>query len=307
MARGRAYVGVSGWSYDSWRGPYYPPELPKSRWLDFAGETLDSVEINGSFYSLQSPASYERWAAAVPHGFVFAVKGSRFISHNKKLKDARAPLANFLANGLLRLEAKLGPILWQLPDGLRLAPERIAAFCDLLPRDTEEASRLAAGHDERVAGRASYHVDRRRPLRHAFEVRDPRMLDAALVDVLRRAGVALVVSDAGRWPLVEELTAGFVYVRLHGSPETYASQYDQAALDSWADRVRRWRDGGEPADARRITDRAPPRRKSRDVYVYFDNDALAHAPRDAMGLKARLAADRSTPRSPATPPRPPGP
>lgn len=288
MARGRVFVGVSGWSYDSWQGPYYPDDLPKRRRLEHVGETLDSVEINGSFYSLQKPESYEKWAASVPDGFLFAVKGSRFISHNKKLKDARVPLANFFANGLLRLEDKLGPILWQLPDGLRLDPERVTAFCELLPRDTEEASRLAAGHDERVVGKASFHVDRRRPLRHAFEVRDARMLDDDLVRVLRSAGAALVVSDAGRWPRVEEATAGFVYVRLHGAPETYASRYEDDALDDWAERIRRWRDGGEPDDARRITDRAPPRRKTRDVYVYFDNDARAHAPRDAMRLRERL-------------------
>jgi uncharacterized protein YecE (DUF72 family) len=288
MSRGRVFVGVSGWSYDSWQGPYYPTGLPKARRLEHVGATLDSVEINGSFYSLQKPESYEKWAAAVPDGFLFAVKGSRFVSHNKKLKDARVPLANFFANGLLRLEEKLGPILWQLPDGLRLAPERVAGFCDLLPRDTEEASRLAAEHDERVAGKASFAVERRRRMRHALEVRDPRMLDDDLVRVLRRAGVALVVSDAGRWPLVEELTAGFVYVRLHGSPHTYASRYDDPALDDWAQRIGRWRDGGEPDDPRRITDRPPPRRKTRDVYVYFDNDQHAHAPRDAMRLRERL-------------------
>lgn len=288
MARGRVLVGVSGWSYDSWHGPYYPDDLPKARRLEHVGRTLDSVEINGSFYSLQKPESYEKWAAAVPDGFVIAVKGSRFISHNKKLKDARVPLANFFANGLLRLEEKLGPILWQLPDGLRLDAERIAGFCALLPRDTEEASRLAAEHDERVAGKASFHVDRRRPLRHAFEVRDARMLDEELVGVLREAGAALVVSDAGRWPRVEEVTAGFVYVRLHGAPETYASRYEDDALEDWAERIRRWQGGGEPEDARKITGRAPPRRKSRDVYVYFDNDARAHAPWDAVRLRERL-------------------
>lgn len=292
MARGRALVGVSGWSYDSWQGPYYPDGLPKARRLAHVGRTLDSVEINGSFYSLQKPESYEKWAAAVPEGFVFAVKGSRFISHNKKLRDARVPLANFFANGLLRLEDKLGPILWQLPDGLRLDPERTADFCDLLPRDTEEASRLAAEHDERVLGKASFHVDRRRLLRHAFEVRDARMLDADLVGVLRAAGAALVVSDAGSWPRVEEVTVGFVYVRLHGAPVTYASRYEDEALDDWAERIRRWRDGGEPQDARRITDRPPPRRKTRDVYVYFDNDARAHAPRDAVRLRERLDGGR---------------
>jgi uncharacterized protein YecE (DUF72 family) len=304
MRRGRVFVGISGWSYDSWRGPYYPPELAKSRWLEHVGATLDSMEINGSFYSLQNPASYEKWAAAVPEGFVFAVKGSRFITHSKKLKEARTPLANFLANGLLRLEDKLGPILWQLPDNLRLAPERLAAFCDLLPRDTEEAARLAAEHDERVEGKASFAVDRPRPLRHAFEVRHPEMLNDAVVRVLRNAGIALVVSDAGRWPLVEELTAGFAYLRLHGSPHTYASRYDDEALDFWAERVEAWRSGGEPEDARRITERKPPPRKSRDVYVYFDNDQHAHAPRDAMSLRLRVRASRSTPRSAPTPPPP---
>jgi uncharacterized protein YecE (DUF72 family) len=280
-------IGVSGWSYDSWDGDFYPEDLAKKDRLAFIGERFDSVEINGSFYSLLRPDTYAGYHEQTPDHFVFAVKGSQFITHSKSLKDVRTPLANFLASGLLRLEDKLGPILWQLPDTAN-DPGRIEEFLEMLPKDAEGLARLAQRHDETVSGRASMQVEANHRVRHALELRNRDLLDADVVRLLRDHGVALVFSHSGDWPYVEELTAGFVYLRLHGAPDTYASGYGPDRLDGWADRIRSWARGEEPADPARITDRKPPERKSRDVYVYFDNDQNGYAPRDATRLMERV-------------------
>lgn len=284
---GKIRIGLSGWSYDSWRGEFYPDDLPRSRQLGYLASVFPTVEVNGSFYSLLSPKNYRSWSEQVPADFCFAIKGSRFLTHNKKLEDADQPLANFLASGLLALDAKLGPILWQLPDHLAVDLDRLERFLDLLPRDTETAARLARRHDDRVK-EAVTRVGKNRRMRHALEVRHRESLGEELVRVARRAGIALVFSHAGDWPYHEEITAGWVYLRLHGSPQTYASPYDDAALDRWAERARAWHEASEPPDARTLTDLDPPERKSRDVYVYFDNDQQGHAPRDARRLAMML-------------------
>lgn len=282
------YIGVSGWNYDSWERRFYPNDLPKKSQLSYLSRQLDSVEINGSFYSLLKPASYLRWREETPSDFVFAVKGSRFITHNKKLKDIETPLANFFASGLLALGDKLGPVLWQLSEKTKLDLDRVDGFLERLPHDTGAGARLAQKHDGRVEGRSWTESGANHRIRHALEVRHESFLSPELVRIVRSHGVALVFADSGSWPYFEELTAGFVYLRLHGSPRTYASRYSDAALDRFASRIRAWRSGSEPRDPERLTDRKPPRRKSRDVYVYFDNDQGAHAPRDALRLAERL-------------------
>lgn len=284
---GKVRIGVSGWSYDEWQGDFYPEDLPSDRRLEHVAGRFDTVEVNGSFYALLDPATWRGWYEATPRGFTVAVKGSRFITHDKKLAGVETPLANFFASGVLRLEEKTGPILWQLPPNLGFDADRTERFFGLLPKDTEAAAELARGHDERVED-AWTGVDANHRLRHAVEVRHETWLSAAFVRLARRAGVALVFADSGSWPYVEEPTAGFVYLRLHGSPETYASDYGDERLDRLAGRIRAWRDGGEPDDAVRITDRVPPRRKSRDIYVYFDNDARGRAPWNALALAERL-------------------
>jgi uncharacterized protein YecE (DUF72 family) len=284
---GRACIGVSGWSYKAWAGSFYPPGLPKKRQLEHIGSVFDTVEVNGSFYSLLSPRTYRSWYEQTPPGFVFAVKGSRFITHNKKLGDVEVPLANFFASGVLALEDKLGPFLWQLSSNLRFDGDRLRHFLELLPRTAGGAAGLARRHDARVKAPLT-DVERDRQLRHAIEPRHESFFTDEAVRVMRGAGVGLVVSDSGSWEMAEEVTAGFVYVRLHGTPSTYASRYGDPALDRWAGKVRHWLDGRQPSDARRITERVPPRRKSYDVYVYFDNDARGHAPHDALRLRERL-------------------
>lgn len=283
-------VGISGWTYPGWRGVFYPEGLAHRRELEYASRRMSSVEINGSFYSLQTPSSYRKWYEETPPRFVFAVKGGRFITHMKKLREVEEPLANFFASGVLRLGEKLGPILWQFPPQLGYNPERFAAFLDLLPKDTEAAAELAARHGERLEGRAWTRAETRQPVRHAFEVRHPSFLAPEFVGLLRRHNAALVFADtAGLWPYAEDLTADFVYVRLHGAEHLYASGYTDPQLDWWAERIRAWRAGREPEDATRVTDDPPPPAAERDVYVYFDNDAKVHAPFDAIRLAERLA------------------
>ena len=288
----KLYVGISGWTYAGWRGRFYPDGLAQHRELAYASRQLNAIEINGTFYSLQRPQSFERWHAETPRGFRFAVKGSRFITHMKQLRDVRVPLANFFASGVLRLEEKLGPLLWQFPERMRFDVARFRSFLELLPRRTAPASRLAREHDARLDGRASFHSDVDRPILHAFEVRHASFMNDTFFDLLREHGAALVFSDAAAdWPYAEDVTAGFVYLRLHGAEELYASGYGDAALDDWARRLRAWHAGREPRAARRAGTRRAAPRASRDAWVFFDNDAKVRAPFDAIALADRLKVD----------------
>ncbi len=289
MAKPDIRIGISGWRYEPWRGVFYPEKLTQRRELEYASRMLPTIEINGSFYSLQSPESYAQWAADTPEDFVFAVKGPKYITHMRRLKEVETPLANFFANGLFELGPKLGPILWQFPPMLPFKPERFEAFFAQLPRDTEAAAEIAARHDRRVEGRTSLMPDAKRPIRHAVEIRHESFNDPAFIALLRKYRIALVVADtAGKWPLLEDLTADFVYLRLHGDEELYASGYSEAALDRWAHRIRTWSEGGQVDDARLASPKAAPRRARRDVYVYFDNDVKVHAPYDAATLMRKL-------------------
>jgi len=297
---GALRIGISGWRYPAWRGVFYPKGLPQRAELEYAASRMNSAEINGSFYSLQHATSWQAWHAQTPDDFIFAVKGPRYITHMLKLRNARTALANFIASGVLALRDKLGPMLWQLPPNLAFHADRIEAFLALLPRDTEAARALGCEHDARLDGRAWLPEGPRRALRHAFEIRHPSFADPAFVALLRRHGAALVVADtAARWPLLEDVTADFVYVRLHGDEALYTSGYGDAALAQWARRIAAWRHGGQVDDAR--TTSAPPPRAAarRDVYCYFDNDVKVHAPFDAMRLAELAAGQEDTAAPPA--------
>jgi uncharacterized protein YecE (DUF72 family) len=283
---GEIRIGISGWTYAPWRGVFYPKGLPQTRELAYAAQQFCSIEINGTFYGMLRPDAFAAWATQVPEDFVFAVKGPRFITHLRRLRDAETPLANFIASGLLRLGPKLGPILWQLPPNFRFDAERIGAFLKLLPHDTVGAARLGRKHDNRLKTAAWLKVDAERPMRHAFEIRHESFRDRAFIDVLRRHNVALVCADSVEWPRLVDITSDFVYCRLHGSEQLYASGYDGAALDDWAQRVVAWARGRDPDHAEHVDDKA--RRRMRDVFVYFDNDAKARAPADAVALMRRV-------------------
>ena len=283
---GKIRIGISGWTYAPWRGAFYPDELRQKDELPFASRQVSSIEINGTFYRQQAPKSFTAWAAAVPEDFVFSIKGPRFITHIRRLAEVEGPLANFMACGLLNLGAKLGPILWQFPPSFPLDLDRFAHFLDLLPKDTATASALAARHDAWLREKAATEIDENRPLRHAVEIRHESYRDPAFVDLLRAHGVALVCADTVEWPRLMDVTADFLYLRLHGSEALYASGYDDAALDDWARRIRGWTSGHEPEDAERVGGRAAPRK--RDVFAYFDNDLKVRAPTDARSLMKRL-------------------
>jgi uncharacterized protein YecE (DUF72 family) len=285
-AQGKIRIGISGWRYRPWRGVFYPPKLAQKRELEFAAQAFSTIEINGTFYSLQRPESFAQWHDETPEDFVFAVKGSRYITHMLKLKEPEHALANFFASGLLQLRKKFGPILWQFPPNFHFNAERMAAFYALLPRDTEDALKLARKHDKRLEGRAWLKVKEHTRLRHAVEIRHDSFRAPDFIAQLRKHKIGLVVADTVDWPLLMDVTADFVYVRLHGSEQLYASGYGPEAIAVWAKRVAAWATGGEPEDAIRASGKPAPRRKTRDVYVYFDNDIKVRAPFDAQALRA---------------------
>jgi uncharacterized protein YecE (DUF72 family) len=265
-------IGISGWTYPPWRGTFYPKGLTQKRELEFASRQLNTIEINGSFYSLQRPKSYEHWASVTPTDFVFSVKATRYITHIRRLKEVEQPLANFLASGLLAFGPKLGPILWQFPPSFRYDAERLKRFFGMLPHSTRQAARLASRHESWMNERALTAVDQDREMRHAIEIRHPSFVgNEEFLDLVRANDLALVVSDSGgEWAYVEEVTADFVYVRLHGGEELYVSGYDAKDLDVWEAKLRKWQG------------------RKRDAYVYFDNDAKVRAPFDAMAFAERF-------------------
>jgi uncharacterized protein YecE (DUF72 family) len=283
-------IGISGWRYSPWRGPFYPPGLPQRAELAFASRRFATIEINGSFYSLQRPESYAQWHAETPAGFVFSLKGGRYITHMLRLRNIEEPLANYFASGIFNLRAKLGPILWQFPPNFKYDRERMERFFRLLPRDTEAACALARKRSAWMKGRVRLGIDARRPLRHAVEVRHESFLDPSFIDLLREERIALVIAEtAGQWPMAHDVTADFIYMRLHGDQELYRSGYSDRALSRWAQRIRAWHEGSEPAGAEKICARGPPGKAPRDVYCYFDNtDVKLRAPIDAQTLMRKL-------------------
>ena len=269
-----ARVGIAGWTYAPWRGVFYPKGLPHRAELEYASGRLNSIELNGTFYALQKPASYRTWAASTPDDFVFAVKGGRYITHILRLKNARAAVANLFASGVLTLGPKLGPLLWQLPPNLPFDPDALDAFLGMLPTTTAAARALAA-ETALEQDRTDYAGSDDRPLRHAVEVRHPSFETDAWRSLLERHHVASVIADtAGKFPRLDWVTADFAYARLHGDTELYVSGYDDEALARWEAWIRRHLDAG------------------RDVYAYFDNDVKVRAPYDAMALIERLRLDR---------------
>ena len=271
-------IGLSGWDYPKWQGDFYPVGLAARRRLEYVSQHFDTVEVNGSFYSLQRPTTYRRWYDATPAGFALAIKGGRFITHLKRLRDVGQGLANFFASGPLVLAEKLGPVLWQLPASITFDEELIASFLRQLPRTTTAVSELARRHDDKLRDRVALDAGEERPVRHALEVRHRSFDDPRYYELLARHDIANVVSDSPTWPMLDSRTTDFAYVRLHGHTELYHSGYSGASLDGWARRCREWSEHGP-------------------VYVYFDNDARGRAPHDALGLRHRLGLDQPVPDS----------
>jgi uncharacterized protein YecE (DUF72 family) len=292
-------IGISGWRYAGWRGKFYPAKLPQRRELEFASREFATIELNGSFYSLHRPENFAQWRDETPKDFVFAVKGSRYITHLRRLREAKQPLANFFAQGLLEFGEKLGPILWQFPPNFKFERERFETFFRLLPRSAGAAARLARKHDAWMDERSFTRAGHDRPLRHCVEIRNESFVVPEFVDLLREHDIGLVVADTVEWPLLMDVTSDFVYCRLHGSEQLYASGYTDAALEQWAERVAAWARGGESPDGRFAQAKRRAPHGARDVYVYFDNDAKVRAPVDAKTLRElvgkRLAAKLHVP------------
>ncbi|HME12404.1 MAG TPA: DUF72 domain-containing protein [Candidatus Acidoferrum sp.] len=288
MARGgKIRIGISGWRYEPWRGAFYPEKLPQKSELSFAAGKFNSLEINGTFYSLQRPSSFAGWKADTPDDFVFSVKCPRFITHIRRLREVEMPLANFLASGVLLFEKKLGPFLWQLPPNFKYQKELFENFFKLLPMDSATALNLARSHD-RIKTDEGLEVSSEFPVRHAIEIRNKSFANEEFIALLRRYNVGLVCADTPAWPRLMDLTSNFVYCRLHGSETLYANGYDDKSLDDWARRVTDWAQGREPKDAERVIDQAGPKLATRDVFVYFDNDLKVKAPFDALALTERI-------------------
>jgi uncharacterized protein YecE (DUF72 family) len=284
---GEIRIGISGWTYASWRGVFYPKGLAQRCELAHAASVFRTIEINGTFYSMQTPDAFANWADSAPNGFVFAVKAPRFITHMKRLRDTRIPLANFMACGLLRLGPKLGPILWQLPPTFRYDRARLETFLSMLPHDTNAAVACGRSHDARLKAPAWLRVDAERRVRHAVEIRHLSFRNPEFIELLREYNIALVCADTVDWPCLMDLTADFVYCRLHGSAELYRNAYTDDELSAWATRVRAWSGGRTVRDGEFI---GTPAHSNipRDVFMYFDNTDKMHAPEDAQKLIAKL-------------------
>ena len=259
-------AGVGGWVFAPWRGTFYPKDLPQARELEYASRQLTSIEINGTFYGSQKPASFRRWHAETPEDFVFSLKGPRFATHRRELGEARESVERFFASGVLELGDKLGPVLWQFPGTKRFEPDDFAAFLQLLPASIEGRS-----------------------IRHVVEVSHQSFAEPAFIDLLRAHRVALALVDAEDRPSVFDLTADFVYARLRRSMEGEPTGYPVPALDAWAKRFKAWAAGGEPSDLPRIHAGPAPAAKARDCFVYFISGAKVRAPAAAQALIERLA------------------
>jgi uncharacterized protein YecE (DUF72 family) len=259
-------VGVGGWVFAPWRGTFYPNKLPQARELEYASRQLTTIEINGTFYGSQKPASFRRWRDETPDDFMFSVKGPRFATHRRELAEAGESIERFFASGVLELGAKLGPVLWQFPGTKRFEPEDFGAFLKLLPAKVED-----------------------RRIHHVVEVSHASFAAPAFIDLLRQHRVALALVDSADRPAMFDVTADFVYARLRRSVEDEPTGYPKSALDQWAERLRTWAAGGEPADLPRIHTQPAPAAKMRDCFVYFISGAKVRAPAAAQALIERLA------------------
>jgi uncharacterized protein YecE (DUF72 family) len=260
---GQVRIGISGWTYKPWRGVFYPAGLAHKKELAYAASLFPTIEINGTFYSLQRPSSFAAWAAQTPPNFVFAIKGSRYITHMLRLRAVEQPLANFFASGPLALGPKLGPVLWQFPPNFQFKPDRLK-------------------------GRAYTEPGKRHSIRHAMEIRHPSFVVPEFINLLRRYHIALVCADTVEWPRLMDITSDFLYCRLHGSKVLYTSQYSPEELDQWAARIAAWANGQEVVDGDHASPKPARPRSTRDVFVYFDNDAKVFAPKDAQALEQRV-------------------
>ena len=259
---GRIRIGVGGWVFEPWRGAFFPEGLAQSKELHYASRHLTSIEINGTYYGSQKPASFRKWHEETPDDFVFAVKGPRFATNRKVLAEAGPSIERFFSSGVMELGDKLGPVNWQFMASKRFDPDDFAAFLALLPKEVDG-----------------------RPVRHAVEVRHASFRAPGFVALARAHEVAVIVDADSHFPVIADVTARFVYARIMGTTDDHPAGYPPAALDAWADRARHWAQGGTPADLDLVAE--PAERAERDVFLYVISGAKHRNPAAAMALIER--------------------
>lgn len=282
-------IGISGWTYAPWRGSFYPKGLTQKKELEYASRQVNSIEINGTFYALQKPATFQNWYQQTPDDFIFSVKAPQFITHVLRLKECEEALSTFLASGLLCLGKKLGPILWQFPPMVTLKDDRFEKFVKMLPHSSVEAAELSKGHSDRIEGKAWTETSGNFPFRHAFEFRHRSFENPDFIEMLKANQIAVVCADSGKKtaPYIEDLTSNFAYVRMHGQDPAYKKGYTEATMKKMANRILTWSVGKQAEDAVCVSSKEPfPGEK--DVFVYFDNDEKTTAPDDAIRMLKKL-------------------
>lgn len=263
-AKGRIYVGIGGWVYEPWRGTFYPDDLPQKRELEYAAGQLTSIEVNGTYYGAQKPASFQKWHDETPDGFVFALKGPRYATNRRVLAESGESIERFFTGGVMLLKEKLGPICWQFMATKKFDAGDFEAFLKLLPK--------------KVEGRA---------IRHAVEVRHESFKVPEFVALARKHGVAIVVAGDSEFPQIGDVTAPFVYARIMGSQEKHALGYAKKALDEWAGRAEAWRGGKAPTGIETV-EKAKGDGASRDVFLYVISGHKTHNPAAAKALIERV-------------------
>jgi uncharacterized protein YecE (DUF72 family) len=277
-------VGMSGWTFAPWRGHFYPKKMVQKKELEYASRQVNSIEINGTFYSLQKPKTFQSWYDQTPEDFVFAVKAPQFITHVLRLKDSFEPLCTFLGSGLLCLKKKLGPILWQFPPNVTLKDDRFEKFIKLLPQDSNHAAELSKNHSSKIEGRAWTEAGGDYRIRHAFEFRHSSFQNRDFIEMMKAYSIAVVIADsAKKSPYFEDLTSDFVYVRMQGENLDFEKGYTDLALKEMAYRVKTWSSGSQVKDAKCVSDLSPfPGEK--DIFLYFNNDEKINSPHDAVKM-----------------------
>ena len=265
MAKTGIYTGIGGWTYEPWRGVFYPKGLPHARELSYAAEHLTSIEVNGTFYSTQSPKTFRKWASEVPGEFVFSLKGPRYAVNRRVLKEAGNSIQRFLNSGITELGPKLGPLLWQFAPSKKFDEADFAGFLELLPKTYDG-----------------------RTLRHVVEVRHDSFKTPAFAALLRKFNTPVVFAEHETYPAIADITGDFVYARLQKGDEKLKAGYPPKALDVWAARAKTWARGGEPKDLPTV-DKTSAAKQPRDVFIYFIHEAKLRAPAAAMALIERLA------------------
>jgi uncharacterized protein YecE (DUF72 family) len=264
----RIRAGIGGWNFAPWRNNFYPAGLVQRRELEFASRQLRAIEINGTFYGAQKPATYAKWAAETPEGFVFSLKAPRYITEGKRLADTARGIDGFVFGGLAEFGNRLGPVLWQLPPTRPFDAGDLAAFLDLLPRELNG-----------------------QPMRHVLEVRHRSFLDASYVELARSYRIPTVFTDSPQYPSLADLTGDFAYARLMRSESHIDTGYAPAELDTWATCARNWAEGHDLSELPHV---APPAgaQQARDVFIYFISSAKERNPAAAMALQQRVDAIR---------------